>query len=77
MILYSKLGGLFRVSAAGGEPESLGDLAEGETGRFWPQFLPDGRHYLYLSLGARAQDHGIFVGALDSDLRKRVVATAS
>jgi Tol biopolymer transport system component len=76
VILYSKLGRLFRVSANGGEPEPQGDLAEGESGRFWPQFLPDGRHYIYLSLAPRAEDQGIYVGALDSNLRKRVVATA-
>ena len=68
-------GRLFRVSAGGGEPEPLGTLAEGESGRFWPQFLPDGRHYLYLSLAARPEDQGIYVGSLDSDLRKRIVAT--
>jgi Tol biopolymer transport system component len=76
VILYSKLGRFFRVSANGGEPEPQGDLALGETGRFWPQFLPDGRHYIYLSLAPRAEDQGIYVGALDSNLRKRVVATA-
>ncbi len=63
------------MPARGGEPEPLGTLAEGETARVWPQFLPDGRHYLYLSLGSRPEDQGIYVGALDSDLRKRVVAT--
>jgi Tol biopolymer transport system component len=75
VIVYSKLGRLLRVSATGGEPTPLGDLALGETGRFWPQFLPDGRHYIYLSLASRAEDQGIYVGALDSSLRKRVVAT--
>ena len=76
VVLYSTEGRLFRVSASGGEAKSLGDLAEGETGRFWPQFLPDGRHYFYLSLALRTEDQGIFVGALDSNLRKRVVSTA-
>jgi hypothetical protein len=68
-------GRLFRLSARGGEPEPLGTLAEGETARFWPQFLPDGRHFLYLSLTVRPEDQGIYVGSLDSDLRKRLVAT--
>jgi Tol biopolymer transport system component len=77
VIVYSDVGKLFRVSARGGEPEPLGALVPGETGRFWPQFLPDGRHYLYLSLAARREDQGIYAGALDSPLRKRIVAAAS
>ena len=64
-----------RVSAQGGEAEPLGQLVADEIGRFWPQFLPDGRHYVYLSLGSRQQDQGLYVGALGSDLRRRLVAT--
>ncbi len=75
VIVFAAGGQLFRVSARGGEPEPLGKLAEGESARFWPQFLPDGRHYLYLSLAPRPEDQGIYVGSLDSDLRKRIVAT--
>ena len=75
VIVYSDFGKLFRVPAEGGEPEPLGDLVPGETGRFWPRFLPDGRHYLYLSLASRPEDQGIYVGALGSDLRRRIVAS--
>jgi Tol biopolymer transport system component len=74
VIVYSDLGKLFRVPAEGGEPEPLAALAPGETGRYWPQFLPDGRHYLYLSVASRREDQAIYVGALGSDLRQRVVA---
>jgi len=40
------------VSAAGGTPVSITkiDYAHGETGNAWPQFLPDGRHFLFLGL---------------------------
>jgi Tol biopolymer transport system component len=43
--------GLFKVSASGGEPTAVTtlDAARGETSHRWPQFLPDGRHYLYLA----------------------------
>jgi eukaryotic-like serine/threonine-protein kinase len=75
VIVFSDLGRLFRVPAAGGQAESLGALVSGENGRFWPQFLPDGRHYLYLSLGNRPEDQGVYVGALDSDLRRKLVTT--
>jgi eukaryotic-like serine/threonine-protein kinase len=73
VIVFSDAGRLYRVPAQGGEPQPLDPLLPGETGRFWPQFLPDGRHYLYLSLASRNEDQGIFVGALDSAVRKRIV----
>jgi hypothetical protein len=43
--------GLYRVSAAGGEPARLTmlDASKQEGGHYWPQFLPDGRHFLYLA----------------------------
>ncbi len=75
VIVFSTVGKLFRVSARGGEAEPLGALVAGETGRFWPQFLPDGRRYIYLSLGVRQEDDAIYVGELGSDLRSRLVAT--
>jgi Tol biopolymer transport system component len=70
---------LFRVAARGGEPEPVGGaaLAPGEIGRTGPAFLPDGQHYLYLSLGARLEDRAAYVGRLGSDLRKRLVSTGT
>jgi Tol biopolymer transport system component len=58
--------GMFRVSAAGGEPESVIQLDKSrqETGQSFPQFLPDGRHFLYLSEGSGR--HDLYVGSLDA-----------
>lgn len=75
VIVWSAGGKLFRIPAGGGEPEPLGALAEGESARYWPRFLPDGRHYLYVSISARPEVQGIYVGSLDSDLRRRIVVT--
>ena len=66
---------LFRVPAAGGDPKPLRPLAEGETAQRWPQFLPDGNHYLYLSVSNRPDQQGIYVASLDSSERKFIVAT--
>ncbi len=68
---------LYRVSAAGGDPKPLLPLAEGETAQLWPVFLPDGKHYLYLSLSDRPSQQGIYVASLDSSERKFIVATNS
>jgi Tol biopolymer transport system component/predicted Ser/Thr protein kinase len=75
VIVFSDLGRLFRVSARGGDLQPLGDPVPGEQGRYWPQFLPDGRHYIYLSLGAKPEDDGLYAGALDSEVRVRLVPT--
>jgi serine/threonine-protein kinase len=46
---FGWLQGLWKVSAEGGEPVLLTspDIAAGEKGHWWPQFLPDGRHALF------------------------------
>jgi eukaryotic-like serine/threonine-protein kinase len=66
---------LMRVSVATGEARPLRPLAQGETGQLWPEFLPDGRHYLYLSRGKAPYQQGIYVASLDSDDRTFLVAT--
>src|SRR5262249_33650709 len=46
--------GLSRVSAAGGDPSVLTtlDRSRGEYSHRWPQFLPDGRSFLYFTNAA-------------------------
>ncbi|MGH9388779.1 MAG: protein kinase domain-containing protein, partial [Vicinamibacteria bacterium] len=44
--------GLMRVSAAGGKPEPLTELAAGEASHRWPQFLPGGKVVLFTSNAA-------------------------
>ena len=69
---------LFQVSAAGGRPTPVTALdPAGERGHLWPQFLPDGRHFLYLADSARQEFHNLFVGSLDSFERKRIFRLVS
>ncbi|MGP8247094.1 MAG: protein kinase domain-containing protein [Bryobacteraceae bacterium] len=75
VILLPIRGLLCRLPAAGGEPKPLGSLAKGEIAQRWPQFLPDGRHYLYLSVNAEPALGGIYVASLDGGERKLIVAT--
>jgi DNA-binding winged helix-turn-helix (wHTH) protein/Tol biopolymer transport system component len=63
---------LYSVSANGGTPHAVTSLAASggrETAHQWPQFLPDGRHFLYAALGRRPEDTGVYVGSLDSSER--------
>jgi Tol biopolymer transport system component len=77
--------GLSRVSADGGAatPVTKLDAASGEVSHRWPQFLPDGRHFLYLATrgaigGSVAVTDllAIYVGSLDSADRSLVLRGA-
>jgi eukaryotic-like serine/threonine-protein kinase len=65
-------GPLRRVLAKGGVSTTVTKLAPDETAHTFPQFLPDGKRFLYL---ARGQKPGIYVQALGNDTRTFVVAT--
>jgi Tol biopolymer transport system component len=62
------------VPASGGEAKPLTTVAPGESHRF-PVFLPDGRHFLYTSLGGPRP--GIYVASLDDLRGRRILADAS
>jgi Tol biopolymer transport system component len=79
-ILYTQYSagiGIFRVNAAGGKPELLVGIDPKDAGfAWWPQFLPDGKHFLYLMIlqhGENAEvDHELRIGSLDGGPPKRV-----
>lgn len=70
---------LARVSAEGGAVQTVRqpDLSRHETELNWPQFLPDGRHFLYFSRNTDPEKTGIYVGSLDSKETRFVVAATS
>jgi Tol biopolymer transport system component len=69
-------GPLFRVSAAGGSavPASTLDPALREDCHVWPEFLPDGRHYLFSFYSRNGS--GVAIGELDSRERKPLLPDA-
>jgi hypothetical protein len=62
VILLSTKAGMLRVS--GGQPKPVLELdrSRQETLQHWPHFLPDGRHFLYLSISAKWGKGGTYVG---------------
>jgi Tol biopolymer transport system component/DNA-binding winged helix-turn-helix (wHTH) protein len=66
---------IYRVSAAGGEPKPVTvlDRPNQETFHASPQFLPDGRHFIYFVRSVRPENTGIYVASLDSKESKRLV----
>ncbi len=67
---------LYRVNAAGGEPVPETKFQETETHHVWPWFLPDGEHYLFMTMGSDQARAGVFVGKLGSSERTRIMTHA-
>ena len=63
---------IYRTSTASAAPVAVTslDAALGETAHRWPHFLPDGRRFFYTADG---REGGLYVGALDSKERKRLL----
>jgi len=65
--------GLMRVPAGGGKPEPVTTLNKDrfDIAHRWPQFLPDGRHFLYYVVSttnpSTSEHSGIYIGSLDSN----------
>ena len=78
-ILFTQfLDGLYRVSSDGGTPirVTTPNKAGRELNHYWPSFLPDGRHFIYLATaldtnGFRATP-SVYVASLDSAERTLV-----
>ena len=58
-------GGLFRVSAAGGEPEALTVLDEGDVAHRWPFIAHDGRVVFFTTVDERNDASGSQLAVLD------------
>ena len=68
---------LYRVPAAGGEPVAITRLdPPRQVMHVFPQFLPDGRHFLFFAQGS-SEASGIYLGSLDGGEPKRLTAADS
>jgi Tol biopolymer transport system component len=71
--------GVYRVDAGGGNPERVAraDPSRPASVPFWPQYLPDGKHYLYLLLLLRGTeiDHELYAGSFDGQPAKKISAS--
>ena len=68
---------LLRVMATGGTPVPVTQLPSGRGSHRFPQFLPDGRHFLFLGGTGGGVEQDMFVGSLDGGESKRVRAARS
>jgi serine/threonine protein kinase len=64
---------IFRIPATGGEPAAVTRLeTPHQQHHYFPQFLPDGRHFLYHVLGS-PEARGVYVGRLDGSQTRRLL----
>jgi serine/threonine protein kinase/Tol biopolymer transport system component len=72
---------LYRVSAEGGEVKSVLQLdnSRQEPSQIEPQFLPDGRHFLYRSVTGteNVEKESIYIGSLDSTETRQLASVDS
>jgi dipeptidyl aminopeptidase/acylaminoacyl peptidase len=70
---------LAAVPAAGGATTAVTKRAATEITHVWPEFLPDGNHFLYFAgvRNVRGEGHRVFIGALDGSPRRELVPASS
>ena len=68
-------GEVYRVAAAGGTPQPVThlDSSKKEGSHRWPQFLPDGKHFLFTARSGLADHRSLYVGALDEEPRHQIL----
>jgi Tol biopolymer transport system component len=66
---------LVTVSASTGQsaPLTTLDTSRGETAHYWPQFLPDGRHFAFQVNSTNPKHRGVFITTLDAPQERRLL----
>ena len=78
-ILYAREDGIYRINANGGTPERLTvvDKSAGDYEHGWPEFLPDGRRFLYVARSDGRDRSGIYISSLDNPAPRRLLPAYS
>jgi DNA-binding winged helix-turn-helix (wHTH) protein/Tol biopolymer transport system component len=69
--------GMYVVPASGGVPEPLAPPLDTECCSAWPDFLPDGRRFLYTVPGSDPSASGIYVGEIGNPHGRRLLDAMS
>jgi Tol biopolymer transport system component len=79
-ILFSRSEGIYSISlAAHGVASKITtvDSSLGEYQHAWPEFLPDGRQFLFVIRSSQPERTGVYLASLDGDAPRRVMAAFS
>ncbi len=77
VIVFSERYALFQVPASGGTPALVAslDLSRQENSLRVPEFLPDGRRFLYLARSGRPENSSAYLTSIDGAAPKRILNT--
>ena len=75
ILLSTAITGILRVSSSGGmvTPVTQLDTSRQEQSHRFPQFLPDGRHFLFMVRSSVADQNGVYAGSLDGKTKKLLI----
>ena len=75
ILLSTGVTGILRVSSSGGTvtPVTELDTSREEGSHRFPQFLPDGRHFLFMVRSNLADQAGAYAGSLDGKTKKLLI----
>ena len=78
-LIFARVDGLYSVDARGGAAVQLTtvDQEDGEYQHGWPEFLPDGRRFLYLVRSADPDRQGLYLGSLTGGAPRRLGPASS
>jgi Tol biopolymer transport system component len=71
-------GPLLRVPASGGVPVAVTQLGQNQDSHRWPNFMPDGKHFIYLAINheaSKAENNALYWASLDGKENKLVLRT--
>ncbi len=71
ILVGSDEGPIFRIPETGGAVQAVTEVVLGlEDAHCWPQFLPDGKHFVFLSDASSDEGHRLYVHSLDGKEKK-------
>ena len=79
-IIFSRDGGIYSIALDhNGDVSQVTtiDRALGDFQHTWPEFLPDGRHFLFVVRSTRAERTGIYLASLDGGAPRLVMPASS
>jgi len=70
LLAQKSVGAIYRVPASGGPAIAATTLEKGDLLHRWPQFLPDGRHFLFFAKTEKPETTGTYLTSLGAPGRK-------
>ena len=69
--------GLYKIMASGGTamPVLKPDASRFEHAFLWPQFLPDGKHFIFFNQTGLSETTGVFFGALEDSVSRKLFSS--